>query len=375
MPAVTLQDVKKTYPNGMRAIKNFSLTIEQGEFISLLGPSGCGKTTTLRCIAGLETPDSGTIQLADQTVFQGSASKSLNVPTERRGLSMVFQQYALWPHMTVLENVAFPLKSRKLPKADVAAKAERALRSVRLWELRDRQITQLSGGQQQRIALARAVAPDPNVVLFDEPLSNLDVKLRDSMRIEIMELQQRMGLTAVYVTHDQDEAFSLSSRIVVMSQGSVEQVGTPADVWESPASPFVAEFVGTSTRVEGRLMNEARLSAGDTGRFMSDDGFEVHFVATKELPAKGNAVAFLRSGEIKLTQETPVTSRRNVWEANLELQSFHGDYAFAYVRLHGRRVACRLDRPLVGVGHSDRLYASIEPDRVVVFDDPMNSDG
>jgi ABC-type Fe3+/spermidine/putrescine transport system ATPase subunit len=339
MTALSLQNIRKSFQNGTRAVDDFNLEVEAGEFVTLLGPSGCGKTTTLRCVAGLEKPDSGRIEIDGKVVFDRSGIP-VELPPERRGLAMVFQQYALWPHMNVFENVAFGLKSRKFSKSDIASKTERALKSVRLWDQRERQIGQLSGGQQQRISLARAIAPDPKVVLFDEPLSNLDVKLRDTMRLEILELQRDLGLTAIYVTHDQDEAFSLSSRIVVMSEGKVEQIDTPAEVWGRPATSFVAGFIGSSTRVDGTV------SVGTGGSAtLQADGLELELEGSAGLRTGERASAFVRSGDLELHQKKPAAAK-NVWNAKIELQSFHGDYTQVFVRVGSTRFICRTSTPI-----------------------------
>lgn len=224
----------------MVAVDDISFDVHRGEVVSLLGPSGCGKTTTLRCIAGLELPDDGTVEIDGELVAGGGTF----VPPEDRGLSMVFQQYALWPHMTVRQNVEYGLRVRKTEGSRMAEMTERALSTVQLWDQRERRIAQLSGGQQQRIALARALAFEPDVLLFDEPLSNLDAKLREEMRLELVELQREFGFAGLYVTHDQMEAISISDRIIIMNRGQIEQVGSPQEVWSEPATRFVARFIG-----------------------------------------------------------------------------------------------------------------------------------
>ena len=360
MSVLSLQGIQKSYSNGLRAVSSFDLTVEAGEFVTLLGPSGCGKTTTLRCIAGLERPDAGIITIDGAVVLDRMSGRQIDVPTERRGLAMVFQQYALWPHMSVFENVAFGLRSRHASKAEVMSKTERALRTVRLWEQRDRQISQLSGGQQQRISLARAIAPDPKVVLFDEPLSNLDVKLRDSMRIEILELQRELGLTSIYVTHDQDEAFSLSSRIVVMSEGQIEQVDVPAEVWMRPATPFVAGFIGMSTSVRGT----ARSNSMGGGQLATEDGLTLDFVNARGERIDGPAVAYIRAGELSvLSPDSP--SVDNEWHAHVEFQSFHGDYTLVFLRHGSTRFVSRRVTPLDGQTDDVRLH--IDPANVRVY--------
>ena len=218
--------------------------------MTLLGPSGCGKTTTLRAIAGLEQPRGGSIRIDGQAMYDAAERK--NVPTEQRGVSMVFQSYAVWPHMTVFDNVAYGLRVRKQSTADIKANVERALDLVQMRHLADRGASKLSGGQQQRVALARAIAFSPTVVLFDEPLSNLDAKLRAEMRVELRELQRRLDITSVYVTHDQEEALAISDRVIVMNVGVIEQIGTPEEIYNRPRSRFVADFVGSANLIKGR---------------------------------------------------------------------------------------------------------------------------
>ena len=235
------------------AVDGVSFTIPEGEFFSLVGPSGCGKTTTLRSIAGLEAPDSGEIRLGGRTVF--STSTKVNVPASRRGLGMVFQSYAIWPHMDVWDNVAFPLveSPRRIrpSRKEVSARVEKALSVVRLDHLARRRATALSGGQQQRLALARALVIEPPLLLLDEPLSNLDAKLRESMRLELRRLQRELNITTLYVTHDQGEALAMSTTIGVMDGGRLEQIGPPSEIYERPASRFVADFVGNSNLLPG----------------------------------------------------------------------------------------------------------------------------
>jgi len=231
-----------------QAVDGVSLTAEAGTITTLLGPSGCGKTTTLRCVAGLETPSSGTIRFGGQIVF--CSAQHRDIPTEQRGIGMMFQNYALWPHMSVAENVAFGLTLRRLPRAEVQRRVRLALDLVQLSHRADVLPGQMSGGQQQRVALARALAYDPEVLLLDEPLANLDAKLREEMRYELVEVQARTGLTALYVTHDQSEAMTLSTRIIVMHNGRIAQQGTPPEIYERPRNRFVAEFVGASNFID-----------------------------------------------------------------------------------------------------------------------------
>src|SRR5436190_10877289 len=243
-------------------IREASFTLEPGTFFTLLGPSGCGKTTTLRCVAGLETPDDGVIAVDGRTLFDAKAR--VNVPVEQRSVGMVFQSYAIWPHMTVAENVAFPFtvsKRKRYSRAEIEEGVKRALDIVDLQGFQQRSATRLSGGQQQRVALARAVVHEPRLLLLDEPLSNLDAQLRDEMRSELKRLQNKIGITTVYVTHDQSEALALSDCIAVMDRGRITQVGTAQDIYFRPVNAFVARFVGATNLLTGRLVGRANGTA------------------------------------------------------------------------------------------------------------------
>src|SRR5579859_267970 len=255
-----VQDLRLTYRTDegeVDAVRGLSLNVEHGQFFTLLGPSGCGKTSTLRCIAGLETPTSGSIEI-DAHVVYASASRTF-VPPHRRNIGMVFQSYAIWPHMSVFDNVAFPLVHgvRKYPRKVVEEKVMRALSLVQLERLAARPAPQLSGGQQQRVALARAVASEPAVLLLDEPLSNLDAKLREDMRHEIKSLVRRLGTTTLYVTHDQLEALSMSDRVALVNNGNIVQEGAPRDVYLRPTDSFAANFLGRTNLLEGTVADVA----------------------------------------------------------------------------------------------------------------------
>ena len=239
---INMKNISKSYDK-VDVIKNLDLQIADKEFTTLLGPSGCGKTTILRMIAGLETPTSGEIYFDDKCVF--SDKKGINIPPEKRNIGFVFQDFALWPHLTVFENVAFGLRARRDTK-NMEERVMHALKAVRLEEYRDRYPSQLSGGQQQRVGFARAIVTRPDCILFDEPLSALDAILRDEMRIEIKRLTVELGVTAVFVTHDQMEAMSMSDRIVVLNKGAIEQQGKPEEIYQSPSTPFTAKFIGKS---------------------------------------------------------------------------------------------------------------------------------
>lgn len=235
----------------VNAVDDISLSVHEGEMVVLLGPSGCGKTTLLRSIAGLEQPDGGSISVRGRTLF--SAAERITVPVEKRRLSMVFQSYALWPHMTVADNVAFPLKQRRTDKAEIRRRVGRALAKVGIGDLASSYPSQISGGQQQRVALARALVSSDGLILFDEPLSNVDARVRDELRFELLEMQREIGFSALYVTHDQGEAMALADRIAVLGSGRIQQIASPAEVYLQPASRYVANFVGTANELEGTV--------------------------------------------------------------------------------------------------------------------------
>jgi iron(III) transport system ATP-binding protein len=245
-----IENVSRVFGD-VAAVDDVSLRVESGEFVTLLGPSGCGKTTTLRMVAGLEQNTAGRIRIGDTIV--SDAAKSLFVAPDRRALGMVFQSYAIWPHMTVFDNVAYPLRVRRRAKAEIETKVKAALQLVEMGKFADRPAPQLSGGQQQRVAIARALVFEPHVLLLDEPLSNLDARLRAQMGDEFRSLQQRLKVTTLYVTHDQDEAMALSDRVVVMQAGRIQQVGAPEDIYQRPVSRAVAAFFGTPNLLEARV--------------------------------------------------------------------------------------------------------------------------
>jgi iron(III) transport system ATP-binding protein len=240
MSSVTFENVVKSY-DAFAVVKNISFKVNDGDFVSFLGPSGCGKTTCLRMVAGLEINTSGTIKLDDLAV--SAPEKGIFIPPEKRQLGMVFQSYAIWPHMNVFENVAFPLKIKKVDKSEMTDRVNAILKIVELAGLEERKPNQLSGGQQQRVALARGLVARPKVLLLDEPLSNLDAKLREKMRVDIRRIQKEFGITCIYVTHDQIEAFTMSDQIAVMKNGHILQQGTPEQIRQSPVDEWVAEFI------------------------------------------------------------------------------------------------------------------------------------
>ena len=317
-PHIVVSDLIIKY-GAYTAVHGVSFDIPKGEHLTLLGPSGCGKTTTLRSIAGLEQPFSGEILIDGQPVY--SSSRRINVQTEKRGVSMVFQSYAIWPHMTVFENVAYGLRVRKIPAEAIRAAVEKSLDLVQMRRYADRPASQLSGGQQQRVALARAIAFEPSVVLFDEPLSNLDAKLRGEMRVELKDLQRTLGISSVYVTHDQEEAFAISDRVVIMNEGRIEQIGGPLDIYDRPRNSFVADFVGSAILVDGRV--EEAASASGLITFRTQSGLAIKAFSPRPVRGDETQVA-IRTAYIGLG--ATATSHANRIEGLVARRMFHGDF-------------------------------------------------
>ena len=245
---IELKNIVKTYDNGFTAVDGFNLEVKRGEFVTFLGPSGCGKTTTLRMIAGFEIPTSGEILLDGQDISK--------LPPNKRPINTVFQRYALFPHLNIFDNIAFGLKLKKLPKAEIVKKVKKVLEMVDLEGFEDRKVATLSGGQQQRIAIARALVNEPEILLLDEPLGALDLKMRKEMQIELKGMHDRLGITFIYVTHDQEEALTMSDKIVVMSEGEIQQIGTPEDIYNEPKNAFVADFIGESNIFNGIMTDD-----------------------------------------------------------------------------------------------------------------------
>ncbi len=315
---IEVKDLEVRYAGDVLAVKGVSFTVGRGEHVTLLGPSGCGKTTTLRAIAGLEPPSAGSITIDGRTVFSGA--ERINIPAEGRGVSMVFQSYAVWPHMTVFDNVAYGLRVRKQSTAEIKAAVERALDLVQMRHLGERGASKLSGGQQQRVALARAIAFSPTVVLFDEPLSNLDAKLRAEMRVELRELQRRLNITSVYVTHDQEEALAISDRVIVMNVGIIEQIGAPQEIYDRPRNRFVADFVGSANLIKGEIKSSA--DAQGLLSFEAAGGHRLKAAVTRTPTGQETEVA-VRTAYIGIGEGNPGD---NTLPGVVRRRMFHGDF-------------------------------------------------
>jgi iron(III) transport system ATP-binding protein len=324
---LTVDGLSKIYANAedgiAGGIRDASFTLPDGAFFTLLGPSGCGKTTTLRSIAGLETPDSGRVTLGDRVLFDSSSGA--NVPMNRREIGMVFQSYAIWPHMTVAENVGFPLTvgGARTPRAEVEKRVAQALETVDLAGYQARPATRLSGGEQQRVALARAIVRTPRLLLLDEPLSNLDAQLREDMRTELKRLQRQIGITTVYVTHDQSEALALSDTVAVLARGRIAQVGSPRDIYSRPASEFVARFIGGTNLFPARLLD--RGLAGRRAMVEIAAGVRIACTLSREEPANAEVVVSARPEHLRLVPGTvPAAVSENAIPAKIRQTTFLG---------------------------------------------------
>ncbi|MDO8691228.1 MAG: ABC transporter ATP-binding protein, partial [Dehalococcoidia bacterium] len=299
----------------IKAVDGISFEVPEGGFFTLLGPSGCGKSTTLRCVAGLEKPEDGEIMVGGQAMY--SKSRNITVPPHKRGMGMVFQSYAIWPHMTVFENVAYPLRvAKKHSGKEIKEKVEKALDMVKLNGLESRPAPYLSGGQQQRLALARALVREPKVLLLDEPLSNLDAKLREHMRLELRDLQRRIGVTTIYVTHDQMEALALSNVIAVMQDGNIVQTGAPREMYENPNCKFVADFFGSTNFLEGKLSTRT----GDYATVETQHG--VIHCAVPNGSIGENVLVSVRPENIEVSRTAD--GPNNVFPAKVEQAAFLG---------------------------------------------------
>ncbi|HUK59097.1 MAG TPA: ABC transporter ATP-binding protein [Stellaceae bacterium] len=359
-PILRVQGLIKRYGSAV-AVEDLSFELFAGEVLTLLGPSGCGKSTTLRMIAGLEEPDAGEIWVRGRLV--ASPAQRVMVPPEGRNLGLVFQSYAIWPHLSVAENIAYPLRVRRMPRAAITARVDDMLRLVRLEGLGGRMSSELSGGQQQRVALARALAYEPDLLLLDEPLSNLDAVLRKEMRAQLRSLQQRLATTVLYVTHDQEEAMSLSSRIVVMNSGRAEQIAPPGIVYEEPATRFVQDFVGRTIRLRGRVSG-----MGDATRVRIGAG-EIEIAAGGPAPlAEGQQVEVaLRPEDVNL--ERKERAGPNVVAARVVEVAYYGDrreYLVSIDEPEAQLIVVTADKRQ-DAREGDRIFLAIDTWRAVLW--------
>ena len=359
MASLSLQHINKTYPNGFQAVKDFNLEIEDKEFIIFVGPSGCGKSTTLRMIAGLEEISGGTLKIGDKVMN--------DVEPKDRDIAMVFQNYALYPHMTVYDNMAFGLKLRKVPKDQIDKAVREAARILDLEKLLDRKPKALSGGQRQRVAMGRAIVRHPKVFLMDEPLSNLDAKLRVQMRIEISKLHQRLGTTIIYVTHDQTEAMTLGTRIVVLKDGVIQQVDTPQNLYDKPANKFVAGFIGSPQMnlIDAKVVqvgNQVHVQFGNADITLPDEKGKV----LVQKGYVGKEVCFgirpedIHDGDMSNYPGATLTATIRVYE-------LLGAEVFLYFDIEGTQMTARVN-PRTTLRTGDKAVFALDMEKIHVFD-------
>lgn len=366
MSAVRIENLVKRFGDFV-AVNEVSITAEEGRLTTLLGPSGCGKTTTLRMTSGLETPDGGEIWIGNDLV--ASPSKGINVAPEHRNVGMVFQSYAIWPHKTAFENVAYPLKLRRMSKAQIRQRVEEIFSLLRLEGLEGRYPGQLSGGQQQRVALGRAIVYQSRLLLLDEPLANLDAKVREAVRLELKELQRQLKFTTIYVTHDQAEAMAISDKIVVMDQGVVVQEGTALDIYRTPQTKFVAEFVGQSNFVEGRLVS----SNGTVG--VVELGQGISFEARIGGPGVtgGTVSVCIRPEGLELCANEPATGfrGRDWFEGNVRDFAFQGNILHYFVACGDQVFTVQVEAASEPTfKEADTVYLRVRPNGAMVLSGP-----
>ena len=355
MPALHLENITKRYGK-LKAVDDLSLEVRDGELLTLLGPSGCGKTTVLRCVSGFVRPDNGQIFLGERKITE--------IPPEKRGIGLVFQNYALWPHMTVFQNLAFGLQIKKLSKDEIKQKAEQALTLVQLGGLEDRFPRQLSGGQQQRVALARALVLEPEILLLDEPLSNLDALLREQMRFEIAQIHQHAGITTIYVTHDQTEAMVISDRIAVLEKGRIMQLGTPREIYSKPVNKFVAGFMGTTHFIPGRVENVANeyvVVTTQEGLTFTGRGHGLGKGQEVDVAIRPESIRFMPPGEVTASLREP-----NLYEAEVVRASYVGELIDYQLKIKNHLIRAKGE---VGSAHAlnDRMVIKLDPDQLAVL--------
>lgn len=361
MAGLLLKDIGKTYPNGFKAVQNFDLKIEDGEFIIFVGPSGCGKSTTLRMVAGLEDISNGELFIDDRLVN--------DIEPKDRDIAMVFQNYALYPHMTVFDNMAFSLKLRKIPKTEIKQQVEEVAKILNIEELLKRKPKELSGGQRQRVAIGRAIVRKPKVFLFDEPLSNLDAKLRVQMRIELAKLHQRLQTTFIYVTHDQTEAMTLGTRIVVMKDGIIHQVDSPLNLYSKPINKFVASFIGSpQMNFISTMVTQTKEGIGLT--------FGSNFILLpeskmKELIHKGymnkEVIMGIRPEDIYDTKLSTESFDKGIIEAKVDITELLGSEVFLYLEVGNDKITAKVDpRTMARVG--DTIKVALDLNKIHIFD-------
>ena len=356
---IEVRNLKKTFPGGVQAVNDVTFSVKEGEFLTLLGPSGCGKTTTLRCIAGLEKPEVGEIVVGGEVYY--STERRTFLPPDKRNIGMVFQSYAVWPHMTVYGNIAYGLRMKNVGKEEIKKKVDWAIELVGLQGLAERQVTKLSGGQQQRVAVARALAYNPKVLLFDEPLSNLDAKLRERMRLELIKLQREIGITSIYVTHDQAEAMVISDEVIVMRDGMIEQRGNPKNIYNHPKSKFVADFIGIANFLEGKVVK--RESGEKYGVVKVLDGvntYEAKSLMADDIREEDSIVLFFRPENTKVLS-SPKGEEGNRFEGKISKLVYLGNYLDCRVAAGMKEIRAQVS-PEENLQEDCKVFIVVDPE-------------
>ena len=370
---VEVKNLDKIYPGGVKAVDDVSFGVKKGEFLLLLGPSGCGKTTTLRCIAGLEVPDGGEI-IVDGEVFN-SPKNHINVLPHKRKLGMVFQSYAVWPHMNVFKNIAYGLKMNKVGKEETRHRVEQVIEMVGLHGLAERPVTKLSGGQQQRVAVARALVYNPKLLLFDEPLSNLDAKLRERMRLELIKLQREIGITSIYVTHDQAEAMVISDEIIVMNNGKIEQIGDAKVIYNRPGNRFVADFIGIANFIEGKFVKNIDGGYGIAKVSVGSKSYEARGLIAAEteggagLTEGEDILLFFRPESTKITTRS-TQSQNNIFEGKVSTVIYLGSFWDYRIEVGEKEIRSQIAAE-EGAGQdikeNDAVFLEVDPKQCVLI--------
>ena len=359
MAFIEIQNLFKRFKDVV-AVNRIQLEINKGEMLTLLGPSGCGKTTTLRCIAGLEKPEDGDIVIDGKPMLSEGF-----VPPSKRGIGMVFQNYAVWPHMKVFSNIVYGLKLLKLPRESIKEKAHQVLELVGLDGLEDRYPAQLSGGQQQRVALARALVTNPKVLLLDEPLSNLDAKLREELRFEIKSLVRRMGITSVYVTHDQAEAMVISDRVAIMDSGNVVQIGTPREIYDKPANRFVADFIGTMNFMSGEVIEVLQDREAVYVRTEFSEKMLCRTNSISEVTPGAKVYASIRPEDVEVFAEPPQPTE-NLFKGTIVHKAYLGNFLFFFVSVNDTMIRVQVPHHLPQE-EGQELYLLLDPQKCVTL--------
>jgi iron(III) transport system ATP-binding protein len=359
MAFIEIKNLFKCFKNVV-AVNHIDLEVKQGEMLTLLGPSGCGKTTTLRCIAGLETPEEGDIVIDGKPMLsQGFVQPS------KRGIGMVFQNYAVWPHMKVYRNIVYGLKIQKIPRQSIRERTQQVLELVGLNGLEERYPAQLSGGQQQRVALARALVGNPKVLLLDEPLSNLDAKLRERMRFEIKSLVRRMGITSVYVTHDQAEAMVISDRIAVMESGDVVQIGTAEEIYQRPANRFVADFIGTMNFMSGEVVQLLQNTDSAYVRTEFSDKMLCKTPNMTETTPGKKVYASIRPEDVEVFTE-PLQGRENLFKGTIAHKAYLGNFLNFFVSVDGTMIRVQIPHNMPQE-EGQEVYLFLDPEKCMIL--------